>query len=45
MAKEAKGFSTTSIHGSSMKDQYGSLIMPIYNSSITATATRPRAWT
>ena len=33
MAKEAKGFSTTSIHGSSMKDQYGSLIMPIYNSS------------
>ena len=33
MAKETKGFSTTSIHGSSMKDQYGSLIMPIYNSS------------
>jgi len=33
MGKETKGFSTTSIHGSSMKDQYGSLIMPIYNSS------------
>ena len=33
MAKKAKGFSTTSIHGSSMKDQYGSLIMPIYNTS------------
>ena len=33
MGKDTKGFSTTSIHGSSMKDQYGSLIMPIYNSS------------
>lgn len=33
MGNEKKGFSTTSIHGSSLKDQYGSLIMPIYNSS------------
>ena len=33
MGKEKKGFTTTAIHGNSMKDQYGSLITPIYNSS------------
>ncbi len=27
------GISTTAIHGSSLKDQYGSLVTPIYNSS------------
>ena len=27
------GISTTAIHGSSLKDQYGSLVTPVYNSS------------
>ena len=33
MGNEKKGFSTEAIHGSSLKDQYGALITPIYNSS------------
>ncbi|MBQ1423729.1 MAG: methionine gamma-lyase [Lachnospiraceae bacterium] len=33
MGTDKKGFSTEAIHGSSLKDQYGALITPIYNSS------------
>lgn len=33
MIRQAKSFDTEAIHGSGMKDAYGALITPIYNSS------------
>ena len=33
MSNKLEGFTTTAIHGSDMKDQYGALVMPIYNTS------------
>ena len=33
MEKKRKGFSTEAIHGSTVKDQYGALVTPIYNTS------------
>ena len=33
MSSENYGFSTNAIHGSSLKDGYGALVTPIYNSS------------
>lgn len=33
MSKDNQGFTTTAIHGHSIKDANGALITPIYNSS------------